>query len=81
MPVFSTKHKELADHFFADGLTLADKLLTALIAIAPDGKAQAQLSNIFNDAWSEGGRPAQLQTMLYICSDGIKYGNWPWVKT
>ena len=47
--------------YHREGLHLADMILGALICAAPNGQAQAALSEEYNSAWVEGGREAQLR--------------------
>lgn len=56
-------------------------ILQALIAYAPNAEAQSRVSEMYGQAVFDGANDNELDKMLSgALSDGLRYGNWPWVK-
>jgi len=54
----------------------AHTLLSVLQTYAPTGKEQQECTELHNSISNERERE---YTMLYALTDGINYGNWPWI--
>lgn len=53
-------------------------LLSALVAVAPDGKVQQRLGELVNEMYGAGEVSRDVYvTLLQAGLDGIRYGNWP----
>lgn len=55
---------------------VAYSLLTILQSYAPDAAAQRELSDTMNTVDSKQAA----KVMANMLSDGLNYGNWPWVN-
>jgi hypothetical protein len=57
------------------------QLLTILQYYAPNGAAQQQASDIYNEMFKEGQATKEIACHLSgILHDGLRSGNWPWNK-
>ena len=61
-----------------EGLTLSYQILSALIVVAPNGQAQAQLTADYNQAVLDGGAPAALLWATSTLNNGVFHNDWPW---
>jgi hypothetical protein len=58
----------------------AMQLLGMVQKLAPNGEWQNEMAIAYNEACKLGQRKRGIIFLLDTLSDGLKYGNWPWVE-
>lgn len=59
--------------------TYAKQLMEILIDIAPNSKAKKKLRKNYETILRESNELAVLRHFSCVLTDGILYGNWPWI--
>jgi hypothetical protein len=59
----------------------AQTALALLQGYAPNGKAQQECSDMYNQLLKDGASPKHVaRRMVGALYDGLAYGNWPWTE-